>query len=279
MGFLFQNCSGGGSGSGTGNGGGSASGPPPEISVNAFAGQTADELTITDDPDDWGSLEVSGKCDSKEHGQEVTVIAQGDEENRIEKKTRCNNPPDGSEADSDSHWRVTLDRDDLDDLQGKNMKALFTASVQSKKGVTGTSQPQALFVEPDIQPRYDLGSRYAILLEDAFEIKGVCRLVVVGNINQSGLGVFSYIWLIYPNTTMARFLTNNGPLTFTPLSEASYDSISRPPEPFNREEAFTNTLTVTIPRNSTEPKRYGVGEAAAFAFTENAYSHCKATTP
>ena len=83
----------------------------------------------------------------------VTVTAQGDETVTIEKQAPCDNPPDGSAANDDSHWSVTLSRGDLNDLQGANMKALFTASIQSKKGVTGTSQPQALFVEPKVEPR------------------------------------------------------------------------------------------------------------------------------
>ena len=273
MGFLFQNCSGGG-GSGTGNGGGSASGPPPEISVNAFPGQTADDLTITDESHPDG-LEVSGKCDPKEHGQEVTLKAVGDDEdNPVVKTTECNAPD----------WSVTLERDDLDDLQGVNMKALFTASVQSKKGVTGTSQPQALFVEPVVEAVVqDIGGQeFSILLEDVFEIKGVCRLVLVGNVTPSGALLFEYLWVFSGvdnlDNRMARVTINSGAYSLSGVVESTFDSISEP-EAFDPQGAFTSTLTVTVPRGSTEPRRYGIGRGGRWGRTQKAYSYCKATAP
>ena len=85
----------------------------------------------------------------------MKVVAEGEENKTIEKTAECNNPPDGSAANDDSHWSVTFGREDLNILQRKNMKALLRASIQSETGVTGTSQPQALFVEPNVQPVAD----------------------------------------------------------------------------------------------------------------------------
>ena len=270
FGVSFSSCSGGGSGSGSG--GGSASGLAPDISVNAFPGTTAAELTITDQSHPDG-LEVSGQCSSSEHGQTVTVTAQGDETVTIEKQAPCDNPPDGSAANDDPHWSVTLDRADLDKLQGKNMKALFTASVQSKKGVTGTSQPQALFVEPIIESAQGGGaSQSVVVLEDIYLINGVCRHVLLVNVPDNGPLLLAKR-RASDGQSFAQvqiFRNDGGVLDISTRDFLSGEEWTAFPDNTQGNHPFIAKFTATIPQNGTEAYYHTSG-----AFRTKAYSYCK----
>ena len=140
--------------------------------------------------------------------------------------------------------------------------------------MTGTSQPQALFVEPKIVASSE-GEQVSLVLEEAYLINGVCRLVVVAN-SRWGSTIFIFARRdssIQDQAAAEARVLRNPDGSFNIITDFPSEELTVLPTSLNQSDPYIVILALTIPEDSAG-QRYG----SSFFSTET-YRYCQAITP